>query len=120
MSEDVTVPEIEWTSSTYSTVRALTFVLPSGTTIDTAAPDAAERFAAAEPELVAVPADYKDPLPFAFSKGDTIAILGNGKALRSALDAPAGTELTITVAGGRIGAVSAGEVAPKKSPTTKN
>jgi D-lactate dehydrogenase len=37
----------------YSTVRALTFVLPSGTTIDTAAPDADERFAAAEPELVA-------------------------------------------------------------------
>ncbi len=37
----------------YSTVRSLTFVLPSGTTIDTAAPDAAERFAAAEPELVA-------------------------------------------------------------------
>lgn len=30
------------------------------------------------PELVAVPADYKDPLPFAFQKGETIAILGNG------------------------------------------
>ena len=29
----------------YSTVRSMTFVLPSGTTIDTAAPDAAERFA---------------------------------------------------------------------------
>jgi D-lactate dehydrogenase len=41
------------TRDSYSTVRALTFVLPSGTTIDTAAPDAAERFAAAEPELVA-------------------------------------------------------------------
>jgi hypothetical protein len=25
-----------------------------------------------------VPADYKDTLPFAFSKGDTVAILGNG------------------------------------------
>jgi D-lactate dehydrogenase len=37
----------------YSTVRAMTLVLASGTTIDTAAPDAAERFAAAEPELVA-------------------------------------------------------------------
>ncbi len=37
----------------YSTVRSLTFVLPSGTTIDTAAPDAAERFAAEEPELAA-------------------------------------------------------------------
>jgi D-lactate dehydrogenase len=37
----------------YSTVRALTLVLPSGTTIDTAAADAEERFATAEPELVA-------------------------------------------------------------------
>jgi D-lactate dehydrogenase len=37
----------------YSTVRSLTFVLSSGTTIDTAAPGAAERFAAAEPELAA-------------------------------------------------------------------
>ncbi len=37
----------------YSTVRELTFVLPSGTTIDTAASDADERFAAEEPELVA-------------------------------------------------------------------
>ena len=31
-----------------------------------------------EPALVEVPADYKDTLPFAFSKGDTVAILGNG------------------------------------------
>ncbi len=37
----------------YSTVRAMTLVLVSGTTIDTAAPDAAERFAAAEPKLAA-------------------------------------------------------------------
>lgn len=28
--------------------------------------------------LVAVPADYRDPTPFEFSKGDTVAILGNG------------------------------------------
>jgi len=41
------------TKDSYSTVRAMTFVLPSGTTIDTAAPGAAERFAEAEPELVA-------------------------------------------------------------------
>ncbi len=41
------------TKDTYSTLRSLRFVLPSGTTIDTADPDAAERFAAAEPELVA-------------------------------------------------------------------
>ncbi|HET7455896.1 MAG TPA: FAD-binding and (Fe-S)-binding domain-containing protein, partial [Solirubrobacterales bacterium] len=37
----------------YSTVRELTFVLPSGTKIDTGAPGAAEAFAAAEPELAA-------------------------------------------------------------------
>ncbi len=41
------------TKDSYSTVRSLTLVLPSGTTIDTAAPGAAERFAAAEPELAA-------------------------------------------------------------------
>ncbi|HEY8082466.1 MAG TPA: FAD-binding and (Fe-S)-binding domain-containing protein [Solirubrobacterales bacterium] len=41
------------TYDSYSTVRAMTFVLPSGTAIDTAAPGAAEDFAAAEPELVA-------------------------------------------------------------------
>ena len=39
------------TRDSYSTVRALTFVLPSGTRIDTAATGAAEAFAAAEPEL---------------------------------------------------------------------
>jgi D-lactate dehydrogenase len=37
----------------YSTVRSLTLVLPSGTTIDTAAPGADEKFAGAEPELAA-------------------------------------------------------------------
>ncbi|HEX5762338.1 MAG TPA: FAD-binding and (Fe-S)-binding domain-containing protein [Solirubrobacterales bacterium] len=46
----------------YSTVRSLTFVLPSGTTIDTAAPDAAERFAAEEPELAAGLASIRDEL----------------------------------------------------------
>ncbi|WP_329326349.1 FAD-binding and (Fe-S)-binding domain-containing protein [Streptomyces sp. NBC_01689] len=35
----------------YHTVASLTFVLPSGTVIDTAAPDAEARFASAEPEL---------------------------------------------------------------------
>ncbi len=39
--------------NTYRTLSSLTFVLPSGTTIDTAAPDAAEAFERAEPELVA-------------------------------------------------------------------
>jgi D-lactate dehydrogenase len=37
----------------YSTVRSLNFVLPSGTMIDSAAPGAAETFAAVEPELAA-------------------------------------------------------------------
>ncbi|HET8815186.1 MAG TPA: FAD-binding and (Fe-S)-binding domain-containing protein, partial [Solirubrobacterales bacterium] len=41
------------TRDSYSTVRELTFVLPSGTRIDTGAPGAAERFVAAEPELAA-------------------------------------------------------------------
>ncbi|MBB5032361.1 PVC-type heme-binding CxxCH protein [Prosthecobacter vanneervenii] len=30
-----------------------------------------------EPELAEVPADYKDPSPFAFGKGEVVAILGN-------------------------------------------
>jgi D-lactate dehydrogenase len=46
----------------YSTVRSLTFVLPSGTTIDTAAPGAVERFAAAEPELAAGLAAIRDEI----------------------------------------------------------
>jgi D-lactate dehydrogenase len=46
----------------YSTVRSLTFVLPSGTTIDTAAPDAAERFVDAEPELAAGLAAIRDEI----------------------------------------------------------
>ena len=43
-------------------MRSLTFVLPSGTTIDTAAPGAAERFAAAEPELAAGLAAIRDEI----------------------------------------------------------
>jgi len=31
-----------------------------------------------EPPLAEVPAGYKDPMPFAFQKGDVVAILGNG------------------------------------------
>jgi D-lactate dehydrogenase len=50
------------THDSYSTVRSLTFVLPSGTTIDTAAPDAAERFVAAEPELAAGVAAIRDEI----------------------------------------------------------
>jgi D-lactate dehydrogenase len=50
------------TKDSYSTVRALTFVLPSGTTIDTAAPDAAGRFEAEEPELAAGLAAIRDEI----------------------------------------------------------
>jgi len=39
------------TQNAYHTLESLTFVLPSGTVIDTAAPDADERFREAEPEL---------------------------------------------------------------------
>lgn len=39
--------------NSYHTVSAMTFVLPSGTVIDTAAPDAEAAFAAAEPDLAA-------------------------------------------------------------------
>jgi D-lactate dehydrogenase len=46
----------------YSTLRSLTFVLPSGTVIDTAAADAGERFAAAEPELARGLAAIRDEI----------------------------------------------------------
>src|SRR5262245_3517016 len=46
----------------YRTVRALTFVLPSGTTIDTAAAGAEERFAALEPDLAVGLSRIRDEL----------------------------------------------------------
>jgi D-lactate dehydrogenase len=49
-------------ADSYSTVREMTFILPSGTVIDTAAPDAAERFAAAAPELAAGLSELRDEL----------------------------------------------------------
>jgi D-lactate dehydrogenase len=49
-------------ADSYSTVRSLTFVLPSGTVLDTAASDAAERFAAAEPELAEGLAEIRDEI----------------------------------------------------------
>ncbi len=50
------------TKDSYSTVRSLTFVLPSGTRIDSAAPGAAAAFEAAEPELCAGLAAIRDEL----------------------------------------------------------
>jgi D-lactate dehydrogenase len=49
-------------ADSYSTVRSLTFVLPSGTVIDTAAPDAAERFERAEPELASGLAEIREEI----------------------------------------------------------
>src|SRR3954452_7232696 len=49
-------------ADSYRTVRSLTFVLPSGTVIDTAAPDAAERFAQAEPELARGLAEMREEI----------------------------------------------------------
>jgi D-lactate dehydrogenase len=49
-------------ADSYSTVSSLTFVLPSGTVIDTAAPDAAERFAQAEPQLAEGLAEIRDEI----------------------------------------------------------
>ncbi len=46
----------------YSTIASITFALPSGTVIDTAAPDAAEKFEAAEPELTAELTRIRDEL----------------------------------------------------------
>jgi D-lactate dehydrogenase len=50
------------TADSYSTVRELTFVLPSGTTIDTGAPDAERAFAEAEPELARGLEEIRDEL----------------------------------------------------------
>src|SRR5436190_8942841 len=50
------------TQDSYSTLRSLTLVLPSGTTIDTAAPGAEERFAELEPELARGLAEIRDEI----------------------------------------------------------
>ena len=50
------------THDSYRTVRSLTFALPSGTVIDTAAPGAEERFAELEPELAAGLLEIRDEL----------------------------------------------------------
>jgi D-lactate dehydrogenase len=50
------------TRDSYSTVRALSFVLPSGTKIDTEAPGAEEEFARAEPDLANGLAEIRDEI----------------------------------------------------------
>jgi D-lactate dehydrogenase len=49
-------------ADSYRTVSSLTFLLPGGAVIDTAAPDAAERFAAAAPELARGLEEIRDQL----------------------------------------------------------
>src|SRR5690348_2998701 len=49
-------------ADSYSTVRSLTFVLPSGTVIDSAARDAAQRFEQAEPELARGLGEIRDEI----------------------------------------------------------
>ena len=49
-------------ADSYQTVRALTLVLANGAVIDTAAPDAEERFAAAAPELAAGLTQIRDEI----------------------------------------------------------
>ena len=49
-------------ADSYSTVRSLTFVVPSGTVIDTAASDAGRRFEEAEPELARGLAEIRDEI----------------------------------------------------------
>jgi D-lactate dehydrogenase len=60
------------TRDSYSTVRELTFVLPSGTVIDTGAPGAAEAFAAAEPELAAGLEAIRDEIRADAELGDRV------------------------------------------------
>jgi D-lactate dehydrogenase len=50
------------TRDSYSTVRSMTFVLPSGTEINTAAPDAVERFFEVEPALAEGLAAIRDEI----------------------------------------------------------
>ena len=50
------------TADSYSTVREVSFVLPSGTAIDSGAPGAAERFADAEPDLARGLAEIRDEI----------------------------------------------------------
>ena len=50
------------THDSYETVRELTFVLPSGTVIDSAGPEAEARFAEAEPELATGLAEIRDEI----------------------------------------------------------
>ncbi len=55
-----------------------------------------------EPGMAEVPADYRDPAPFAFQKGDTVAILGNGLPERMQHDGWMETLLSSALAGNSV------------------
>jgi putative membrane-bound dehydrogenase-like protein len=65
----------------------------------TAQPSGNQAAAAKEPELAEVPANYKDTLPFAFKKGDIVAMLGNGLPDRMQHDGWVETVLQSQLAG---------------------
>ncbi len=58
--------------------------------------------ASKEPALADVPADYRDPLPFTFQKGETIAIVGSGLADRMQHDGWMETLLQSALAGQQV------------------
>ncbi len=61
---------------------AETVAVAEGKKPDMKKPEPKKNDAPKDATLVDVPADYRDPLPFKFNKGDTVAILGNGLADR--------------------------------------
>jgi len=67
-------------ADSYSTLRSLKFVLPSGTVIDTAAPDAGERFEREEPEIAAGLAAIRDELR---ADGELCARIRNKFAIKN-------------------------------------
>ena len=58
------------TANTYRTIDSMTIVLPSGTVLDTAAPDADDRLRSAEPALVEVLERLRDTLRQETHRGD--------------------------------------------------
>lgn len=68
--------------NTYRTLESMTFVLPSGTMIDTAAPDADAKLAAAEPELVATLERLRDRVR---GNKDSVALIEKHFALKNTM-----------------------------------
>ncbi|MGN0126372.1 FAD-binding oxidoreductase, partial [Glutamicibacter soli] len=68
--------------NTYRTLESMTFVLPSGTMVDTAAPDADAQLAAAEPQLVATLEKLRDRVR---SNPDSVAKIEKHFALKNTM-----------------------------------